>query len=102
MSRKNKQQKSMEAWKRVYEGLMKHHDLERFQHSYEVTRHIHGECSGYLWFKMRHDVFHNIIIPQWMSSTNIVHRNTLYNLVLQTLGWGLANELQLISNKRTW
>lgn len=102
MSRKTKKQRALEAWNRVYESLMKHQDLERFQHSYEVTKHIHGDCSGYLWYKMRYDVFHNIIVPNWMSSTHIEHRNKLYNLVERTLGHGLANELQLIDNKRTW
>ena len=102
MSRKTKKQKALKAWNRVYESLMKHKDLERFQHSYQVTENIYGKCEGYFWYNIRHEVFHNIIIPEWLKSTYIGHRNELYNLVKRTLGYGLANELQLIDNRRTW
>ena len=102
MSRKTKKQKALNAWNRVFENLIKHKDLERFNHSYEVTRKLYGECEGYLWYNIRYNVFHNIIIPEWLKSTHIEHRNKIYQFVENTLGHGLANELQLIDNKRTW
>lgn len=102
MRKKNKRQKSFEAWNRVYENLIKNRDYERFQNSFKVTENLYGRCEGFLFYEIRHYIFHNIFIPEWLKSTNVSHRKEIYELVKRTLGFGLANELQLIDNRRTW
>lgn len=103
MSRKkNKQQKSTEAWKRVYTNVFKHKDLKKFQHEITVTTKNYGSCSGFMWYSVRQFVFHKIVLPEWLSNTNVNYRNNKLEEVKRYLGTGLAAELQLTSNKRTW
>lgn len=102
MGRKSKTAKTKEAWERLFRDLVKNKDLDRFNEKYHVYLKIYGEMEGLMFWTMRHFIFHEIIIPEWLKSTNIKHRNNLYDVVKETLGKGLADELQRISSKRTW
>lgn len=102
MSRKSKNKLREEAYRRLYEDLVKNKDLRRFKEKSLIYKNIYGDMDGLFFYTTREFVFHQIIIPSWLSSTNIHHRNNLYNIVRETLGKGLADELQRISNKRTW
>lgn len=102
MSRKSKSKLREEAYQRLFEDLVKNKDLNRFKDKSLIYKRIYGDMDGLLFYTTREFIFHQIIIPSWLSSTNIHHRNDLYNLVKETLGKGLADELQRISNKRTW
>lgn len=102
MSKKSKRVRATEAWARCYSVIFTHRDLNRFYHTYKVTENLYGQPSGLLWYTMRHKVFHDVVMPEWLSSTHVQHRNELLKIVKEVLGNGLANELQLISAKRTW
>lgn len=102
MSRKSKAEKSKEAWERLFKDLVEKKDLARFKEKHDIYVKIYGDINGVMFYKIRYYVFHEIILPEWLKSTNITHRNSLYDLVEKTLGKGLADELQRISSKRTW
>ena len=102
MSRKSKAVKAKEAYKRLYQDLVNKKDLNRFKEKYLIYTKIYGEMDALLFWQTRSFIFHEVIVPEWMKSTNIKHRNNLYVLVKSTLGQGLADELQRISSKRTY
>ncbi len=102
MSRKTKQQKAVEAWDRFYCKVVNEGDLKYFQEKLPIYENIYGKVPSYLWWRMRYNVFHNMILPFWMRDTYIEHRNALYEITKSIFGLGLANELQRIDSKRTW
>jgi hypothetical protein len=102
MSKKSKAKRAEEGWKRLFDDLIKHKDLNRFFEKQSVYTKIYGEMSGLLFYTTRYYVFHELIVPEWLSSSNIKNRNRLYDMTKKVFGDGLANELQRISSKRTW
>lgn len=102
MSRKSKTKIAEEAWKRLFEDLIKNKDINRFFEKQSVYTKIYGEMNGLLFYTIRHYAFHELIVPKWLSSSNINNRNYLYDMTKKVFGDGLANELQRISSKRTW
>lgn len=102
MRKKSKSKIAQEAWNRLYEDLIKNKDINRFFEKQYVYTKIYGEMSGLLFYKTRYYAFHEIIVPKWLSSSYIENRNYLYDMTKNVFGNGLANELQLISSKRSW
>ena len=102
MSRKTKQQKVMEAWDRFYCKTVNEGDLKYFQEKLPIYENIYGKIPSYLWWRIRFEVFHNMIVPFWLKDTYITHRNALYDITKSIFGSGLADELQRIDSKRTW
>ena len=86
MSRKSKTKLREEAYHRLFEDLVNNKDLNRFKEKSLIYRKIYGDMDGLFFYTTREFIFHKIIVPSWLSSTNIHHRNNLYNLVRETLG----------------
>lgn len=103
MSHINKKQKVLKAWKRAFSDMLNpKRSTERIKYYFEALTRLYGPCPGYLWYTLRHETFHNIIMPAWLSSTNIKHRRFIISRVRFLLGKGYAYELKKISNSFTW
>ena len=99
--RKTKKQRAAVAWRRVYQDVINTGDLNRFLHQFNVYDKMYS-CPAYLWWNLRYEIYHSVVLLKWKASTNITHRNNLLNTVRIVLGEGLANELQFTSRTRTW
>jgi hypothetical protein len=103
MSRINKKQKALKAWKHAFSDMLNpKKSVGRINHYFEALARLYGPIPGYLWYVLRHETFHNIIVPAWLSSTNIEPRRFILDRVSFLLGKGYAYELKKISNSFTW
>lgn len=103
MSHINKKQKALKAWKHAFsEVLNPKKSVGRINHYFEALTRLYGPSPGYLWYTLRRETFHNIIVPAWFKSEQIDYRNQMLKRVKALLGAGYAYELQKISNSRKW
>lgn len=103
MSRINKKQKALKAWKHAFsEVLNPKKSAGRINYYFETVARLYGPCPRYLWYLLRYETFHSIITPAWLSSTNIEHRRFILDRVKLLLGEGYIYELKKISSSFTW